>query len=67
MMEDDMIATRVLDSTVYNELVTTRGSKTIDAFSSRIIHTWMKTTFTSVRLNVMTHTLHADEESLPKV
>ena len=37
----------------------------IDAFSSKIIHAWTKTAFTSVRLNVMTHALHADEGLLP--
>ena len=36
----------------------------IDAFSSKIIHVRMKTSFTSVRLIVMTQTLHAKEESL---
>ena len=60
-LEDDKVTTRVLDSTEYNEVVTTKGTETIDTFSSRIIHTQMKTMFTSVRLNVMTHTLHAEE------
>ena len=63
-LEDDKVSTRVLDSTEYNEVFTTKGSKMIDAFSSRIIHVWNKTTFTSARLNVMTHALHAEEESL---
>ena len=65
-LEDDKVTTRVLDSTEYNEVVTTKGNETIDALSSRIIHTWMKTTFTSVRLNVMTDALHAEEGSLPQ-
>ena len=60
-MEDGKVATRVLDSTELDEVVTTKGYKTIDAFLSRIIHAWMKTAFTSVRLNVMTHALFADE------
>ena len=34
----------------------------IDAFSSKIIHAWMKTAFTGARLNVMTHALHAASE-----
>ena len=63
-LENDKVTTGVLDSTEYNEVVTTKGSETIDAFSSRIIHVQMKTAFTSVRLNVMTHTLHMEEGSL---
>ena len=65
-MEDDKVTTRVLDSTEYDKVVTTKGSEMIDAFSSRIIHAWTKTTFTGVRLNVMTHTLCADEGPLPQ-
>ena len=61
MLEDNKVTTRVLDSTEYNEVVTTKGSKMIDAFSSRTIHAWMKTMFTGARLNVMTHALHAEE------
>ena len=58
-MEDNKVATKVLDSTEFDEVVTTKDSKMIDAFSSR-----MKTAFTSVRLNVMTQTLCAHEGSL---
>ena len=36
----------------------------IDTFSSRIIHVWIKTAFTGVKLNVMTHVLCAEEGSL---
>ena len=56
----------MLDSTEYNEVVTTKGSKMIDAFSSRTIYAWTKTAFTGPRLNVMTHALHAEEGSLPQ-
>ena len=66
ILEDDKVTTRVLDSTEYDEVVTTKGSKMIDAFSSRIIHAQMKTAFTGVRLNVMTHALCADEGPLPQ-
>ena len=38
----------------------------IDAFSSRIIHAWMETAFTGVRLIVMTNALCAEEGSLPQ-
>ena len=67
MLEDDKVTTKVLDSTEYNEVVTTKDSEMIDAFSSRIIHTQMETVFTCVRLNVMTHALHAEEGHCPKV
>ena len=48
----------------YDEIVTTKDSETIDAFSSRIIHTRRKTAFTGARLNVMTQALHANEGPL---
>ena len=64
--EDNKVTTRVLDSTEYNEVVTTKGRKTIDAFSSRIIHAQMKTAFTGARLNVITHVLCAEEGPLPQ-
>ena len=66
MLESNKDATRVLDPTKYNEVVTTKGCKMIDTFSSKIKHAQMKTAFTSVRLNVMTHTLHAGEGPLPQ-
>ena len=66
MVEDDKVTIRVLDPTKYDKVVTTKDSKMIDAFSSRIIHAWMRTAFTGMRLNVMTHTLCADEGPLPQ-
>ena len=65
-MEDNKVATRVLDPTKYDEVVTTNNSEMIDTFSSRIIYGRMKTAFTSVRLNVMTQALRADEGPLPQ-
>ena len=65
-VEDNKVATKVLDPTEYDEVVTTKGSKTIDAFSSKIIHAQMKTAFMGARLNVMTHALHDDEGPLPQ-
>ena len=65
-MEDSKVTTKVLDPTEYDEVVTTKDSEMIDTFSSRIIHAWMETTFTGVRLNVMTHALCAEEGSLPQ-
>ena len=59
------VTTRVLDPNEYDEVVTTKSSKMIDAFSSRIVHAWMKIAFTGVRLNMMTHILCADDRPLP--
>ena len=65
-MEDDKVTTKVLDPTEYDEVVTTKDSKMIDAFSSKIIHARTKTAFTSVRLNEMTQALCVEEGSLPQ-
>ena len=65
-MEDNKVATKVLDPTGYDEIVTAKDSKMIDTFSSKFIYARMKTAFTSVRLNVMTQALHAKEGSLPQ-
>ena len=53
-MEDDKVAAGVLDLTEYDELVNTKDTKMIDAFSFHIIHVRMRTACTGVRLNVMT-------------
>ena len=63
---DDKVATGVLDPTEYDEVVTTKDTKMIDAFSSCIIHARKKTACTGMRLNVMTQALHAEEGSLPQ-
>ena len=66
-MEDDRVATGELDPTEYDEVVTTKDAKVIDAFSYEIIHAGMRTAYTGARLNVMTQALHAEEGSLPRV
>ena len=66
MVGDNKVTTKVLDPVEYDEIVTTKDSEMIDAFSSRIIHAREKTAFTGARLNVMTQTLHADEGQLPQ-
>ena len=66
-MEDDRVATKLLDPTEYDEVITTKDSETTDAFSSQIIHVRMKTAFTGVRLNVMTQAVCAEEGYYPKV
>ena len=63
--EDDKVTTRVLDPSIYDEVVTTRDREMIDAFSSRITHGQMRTVSTGVRWNVMTHAQHANEGPLP--
>ena len=65
-MEDNNVTTKVLDPTEYDDVVTTKDSEMIYAFSFRNIHARMKTTFTGARLNVMTEALHADKEPLPQ-
>ena len=65
-VEDDKVATKVLDPTNYDEVVTTKESETVDAFSSKIIQARMKTAFTGERLNVMTQALCAEKGSLPQ-
>ena len=60
-LEDNNVTTKVLDHTEYDEVVTTKSSEMIDAFSSKILHAPTKTAFTSVKLNVMSHALCADE------
>ena len=60
-VEDDKVATKVVDPTKYDKIVTTKGS----TFSSQIIHAWRKTTCTSASLNVMMHALCGEEGLLP--
>ena len=45
-VEDYKAATKVLDPIEYDEVITTKESEMIDAFSSKIIHMRMKTAFT---------------------
>ena len=66
LVEDDKFATKVLDPTKFNEVVTTKDSKMIDAFLSQIIHVRMRTAFTGVKLNVMTRVLYTEEGLLPQ-
>ena len=50
----------------YDEIVTTKEAKTIDAFSSWVIHTKMKTVHQGEGINVMTQSLHVEDGSLPQ-
>ena len=65
-VEDDKVAAGESDPCKYNEVVTTKDTKTIDAFSSHIICVRMGTAYTGVGLNVMTQALHAEDGSLPQ-
>ena len=65
-MGDEKVAIGVLDLTEYDEVVTTKDIKMIDAFSSYIIHVRVRTAYMGVGLNVMTQALHAEDGSLPQ-
>ena len=65
-VEDNQVATGVLDLTEYEKVVTTKDTEMIDAFSSHIIHVRMRTAYMGVELNVMTQALHAEDGSLPQ-
>ena len=63
---DYKAATKVLDPTEYDEVITTQEVEMIDTFSFKIIHVRTKTAFTKARLNVMTQALCAEEGPLPQ-
>ena len=65
-VKDHKVDTKVLDPTEYDEVFTTKGSKIVDMFSSKIIHARMKTAFIGTRLNIMTQALCSEESVLPK-
>ena len=59
------VAAGVLDLTEYDEAVTTKDTKMIDAFSSHIIHVRMRTAHTGEEISVMTQALCTEDGSLP--
>ena len=65
-VENDKIAAGESDPREYNEVVTSKDTKAIDAFSSHIIHVRMGTVFTGKGINVMTQALWAGDGSLPR-
>ena len=65
-VENDNVATGESDPSKYNEVVTTKDIKTIDAFSSHVIHARMGMAHTGEGINVMTKTLCAEVGSLPQ-
>ena len=54
------------DPSEYNEVVTTKDTKTIDAFSSHVIHARMRMAHTGEGINVITQALHTEDGSLPQ-
>ena len=65
-MEDNKVAAGESDPSAYDEVVTTKDTKTIDAFSSCVIRVRTGTANTGAGLNVMTQALHAVDGSLPQ-
>ena len=65
-MEDDKVAAGESDPSVYNEVVTTKGTEMIDTFTSHIICVRMGTANMGVGLNVMNQALCAIVGSLPQ-
>ena len=65
-VESDKVAIGESDPSEYNEVVTTKDTKTIDAFSSHIIHWRMGMDHTGEGINVMTQALCTEDGSLPQ-
>ena len=65
-IEDSTAVAGKSNPSEYDEVVTTKDTKTIDAFSSLVIHARMRTTYTGEGINVMTQALHAEDGSLPQ-
>ena len=65
-VEDGTVDAGELDPSEYDEVVTTKDTETIDAFSSHVLCVRIVTAYTSMRLNVMTQALHTEDGSLPQ-
>ena len=64
-MEDKNAASGESDLSEYNKVVTTKDTKTIDAFSSHVIHARIRTARIGEGINVMTQALQEENGSLP--
>ena len=64
--EDGKAATGGSDPCNKDEIVTTKDAKTINAFSSHIIHARMRTAHAGEGINVMTQALYMEDGSLPQ-
>ena len=65
-VENDKFAAEEVDPSEYDEVVTTKDTKTTDAFSSHVIHARMGMTYTGEGINMITQALHAEDGSLPQ-
>ena len=65
-MENDKFAAGESDPSEYNEVVTTKDTKTIDAFSSHVMHVRIGMTHTGEGINMMTQALCTEDGSLPQ-
>ena len=65
-VEDEKAVAGESDPSQYDEVVTTKDTKTIHAFSSHIIHARARTTHTGEGINVMTQALYDEDGPLPK-
>ena len=65
-MENDKVATGESDPSEYNEVVTTKDTKTIDAFSPHVTHVRMGMAHIGEGISVMTQALHTEDGSLPR-
>ena len=65
-MENAKIAAGESDPSEYDEVVTTKVTKSIDAFLSHVIHARMGMVHTGEGINMMTKALQAEDGSLPQ-
>ena len=65
-MESDKIAAGKSGPSEYNEVVTTKDTETIDAYSSHMIHARMGTAHTGEGINMMTQVLCTEDGTLPQ-
>ena len=65
-IEDGKAVAEESDPSEYDEIVTTKDTETIDAFSSHVIHARVMTAYIGEGINVMTQDLWAEDGSLPQ-
>ena len=65
-MEDDRVVAGGSNPSDYDEVVTSKDTKIMDAFSSHVIHARTQTAYTGEGINVMTQALHTEDGCLPQ-
>ena len=65
-IEDSKVVAGKSNPCEYDEVVTTKDTKIIDAFLSHVIHARTRTAHTGEGINMMTRALHAEDGSLPQ-